>query len=59
MRKYQLESYGQLLIARAAIGGKDGVRVIKLLVDTGSSYNILPFDVLEAIGAQLVLLETG
>ena len=50
MRQYQLESYGNLLLTRTAVSGKDGIRVLKLLVDTGSTYTILPFEILEAIG---------
>ena len=50
MMEYQLESYGNLLLTRAAVGGRDGVRVLKLLIDTGSTYTILPFEILEAIG---------
>lgn len=52
MREYPLERYGQLLITRVAVGDKDGTRVVRLLVDTGSSYTILPFGLLEAIGCQ-------
>ena len=51
MREYKLESYGNLLLTRAAVGDNDGVRVVKLLIDTGSSYTILPFEILEAIGS--------
>lgn len=52
MKKYRLESYGQLLLSRVAVGGRNGLRVVKLLIDTGSSYTILPFDILEAIGSE-------
>lgn len=52
MKKYLLARYGPLLITRAAVGDKDGTRVLRLLVDTGSSYTILPFEVLEAIGSR-------
>ena len=45
-REYQLESYGNLVLTRAAVGGRDGVRVLKLLIDTGSTYTILPFEIL-------------
>jgi aspartyl protease family protein len=55
MREYKLESYGNLFLTRAAVGGKDGVRVVKLLIDTGSSYTILPFEILEAIGSSPIL----
>jgi len=50
MKKYRLELYGRLLIAKAAVGDQNGTRILKLLVDTGSSFTILPFELLEAIG---------
>ena len=50
MKQYQLESCGNLLLTRAAVSGRDGIRVLKLLVDTGSTYTILPFEILEAVG---------
>ena len=31
MKKYRLESYGQLLLSRVAVGGRNGVRVVKSL----------------------------
>jgi len=38
------------LIARAAVTGPAGTKVINLLVDTGSTFTILPVEVLESIG---------
>jgi predicted aspartyl protease len=49
-RSYALTRTGNLLIARAALTGPGGTKVIKLLVDTGSTYTILPVEVLESIG---------
>ncbi|GAI47789.1 unnamed protein product [marine sediment metagenome] len=50
MKKYALQRIGKLLILRAAIFGKEGIRVTKLLVDTGSTYTILPNEVLYSVG---------
>jgi predicted aspartyl protease len=41
---------GSLFVARAAVMGPTGTKVIKLLVDTGSTYTVLPVEVLESIG---------
>ena len=41
---------GRLLTARAAVTGPAGTKVINLLVDTGSTFTILPVEVLESIG---------
>ena len=49
-RSYPLTRVGNLLVARAAISGPGGTKVINLLVDTGSTYTILPVEVLESIG---------
>ena len=49
-RSYTLTRTGNLLIARAAVTGPAGTRVINLLVDTGSTFTILPVEVLESIG---------
>ena len=51
MKRYRLESFGRLLITRAAVSDKNGTRILRLLIDTGSSYTILPFELLEAIGS--------
>jgi len=47
---YPLTRRGNLLIARAAVTGPAGTKVVNLLVDTGSTYTILPVEVLESIG---------
>ena len=50
MTRYPLERIGSLLVTKAAISGPAGVKVVRLLVDTGSVYTILPVEVLESIG---------
>jgi len=50
MKKYILQRIERLLILRASIFGRKGVRVVRLLVDTGSTYTILPNEVLYSIG---------
>ena len=49
-RSYTLTRTGRLLITRAAVRGPAGTKVINLLVDTGSTFTILPVEVLESIG---------
>jgi predicted aspartyl protease len=49
-RSYTLTRSGNLPLARAAVTGPGGTKVINLLVDTGSTYTILPVEVLESIG---------
>jgi predicted aspartyl protease len=49
-RRYTLTRTGSLFVARAAAKGPAGTKVINLLVDTGSTYTILPVEVLESIG---------
>ena len=49
-RSYTLTRTGNLLLARAAVSGPGGTKVINLLVDTGSTYTILPVEVLESVG---------
>lgn len=47
---YTLARVGNLLVTRAAVSGPEGTKVINLLVDTGSTYTILPVEVLESVG---------
>lgn len=48
---YHLERRDRLLLLRAAVGGTNGqASVLRLLLDTGSSYTVLPVEVLEALG---------
>jgi hypothetical protein len=46
MTRYPLEHIGNLLVTKAAVSGPAGVKVVRLLVDTGSVYTILPVEVL-------------
>ena len=50
MTRYPLERVGNLLLTKAAISGPAGVKVVRLLVDTGSVYTIVPVEVLESVG---------
>ena len=52
MARYTLQRVRQLLILRAVVSGKQGTRVVRLLVDTGSTYTILPNEVLSSIGLE-------
>lgn len=50
MTRYPLERVGNLLVTKAAVSGPAGVKVVRLLVDTGSVHTILPVEVLESVG---------
>src|SRR5215813_7064831 len=50
MTRYPLQRLGRLLLTKAAVSGPAGVHVVRLLVDTGSVYTILPVEVLEYLG---------
>jgi predicted aspartyl protease len=50
MRQYRLRRAGSLLITKAAITGPQGTKVLNLLIDTGSTYTIVPTEALEATG---------
>ncbi len=50
MTRYSLMRIGSLLLTKAAVAGPLGVKVLRLLVDTGSVHTILPVEVLESIG---------
>jgi len=50
MIRYSLIRVGSLLLTKAAVAGPSGVKVVRLLVDTGSVYTILPVEVLESVG---------
>jgi hypothetical protein len=51
MTRYSLERVGSLFLTKAAASGPVGVKVVRLLVDTGSVYTILPVEVLESMFA--------
>lgn len=50
MRRYRLRRAGSLLITKAAITGPQDTKVLNLLVDTGSTYTVVPTEALEATG---------
>jgi len=50
MKTYRLANAGTLLLTKAAIAGPDGIKILNLLVDTGSSYTIIPVEALESCG---------
>jgi predicted aspartyl protease len=50
-RIFALQRYGNLLCLRASVRGLSGdLRVVRLLVDTGSSFTVVPVQVLQDIG---------
>jgi predicted aspartyl protease len=50
-RTFSLQRYGNLLCLKASVRGSSGdPRVVRLLVDTGSSYTVVPVQVLLDIG---------
>lgn len=50
MREFALERIGPLLLARAIVYGPKGHRVLRGLIDTGSTFTTVPMEVLENIG---------
>ncbi len=50
MKRYRAERVGSLLLIRGALQGPGGTSVLRLLVDTGASYTVVPVEALEAIG---------
>jgi len=50
-KPYRVHRQGNLLILRAAVGGAGGsVVILRLLLDTGASYTMLPVEAVEALG---------
>lgn len=50
---YRLQKYGTLLVLRAVVIGETGdPRVLRLLLDTGSSFTVLSAAILREIGCQ-------
>jgi predicted aspartyl protease len=53
-RIYRLNRQGNLLWLRASVGrSRENPIVVRLLVDTGSSYTVLPCRILECLGCNL------
>ena len=50
MKIYRLEKHGNLLYTNSAVKGNGIIVAVKLLIDTGSNYTILPFETLIKIG---------
>lgn len=51
---YRANRWGDLLWVRAAVGGKDSsVIKVRLLVDTGASFTLLPSKVVQLVGCNL------
>lgn len=50
MNLYRVEKFGSLLVVRTCLEGIQGRTYPKLLVDTGSTYTIISYEILESIG---------
>jgi clan AA aspartic protease (TIGR02281 family) len=50
---YPLMRWGNLLLLRASLKNQQELRIVQLLIDTGSSFTVLPTDVLAAIGCNV------
>jgi clan AA aspartic protease (TIGR02281 family) len=50
---YPLIQWGNLLLLRASLNNQQELRIVQLLIDTGSSFTVLPSDVLTEIGCNL------
>jgi predicted aspartyl protease len=51
-RIYKAQRYGKLLVVRVGLGSDTlSPRTLRLLVDTGSSYTVLPVSILQALGS--------
>jgi len=55
MKQYPLEKYWNLLFTRGAVKGTQEILTLRLLIDTGSSYTILPVEALESAGYDITL----
>jgi len=55
MRTFLLKRYGSLFYTTGTIKGKNDIVSCKLLIDTGSTYTILPWELLYNIGADPTL----
>ncbi len=50
MKTYTLIRIGKLFATKIALEGSGGKKILTLLLDTGSTYTIIPVEVLEALG---------
>ncbi len=50
MKQYSLEKHWNLLFTQGALKGKKGIVSLRMLIDTGSTYTIVPIEILESIG---------
>lgn len=55
MKKYTLRKYGNLFYTIGAVKGENEVVTCKLLIDTGASYTILPWELLDNLDYHLVI----
>jgi predicted aspartyl protease len=55
VKPYRTERFGSLMIVRACLEGIEVRAYPKLLVDTGSTYTIISYEILEAIGCSPTL----
>ncbi|MCX7855011.1 MAG: retroviral-like aspartic protease family protein [Anaerolineae bacterium] len=53
VRRYRLFRQGYLLVLHSAIGGDRQPRVVRMILDTGAGYTMLPPEILEAVGCDL------
>lgn len=58
MKQYFLEKYWNLLFTRGAVKGPNKIFTLRLLIDTGSSYTILPVEALESSGYDIISSKT-
>ena len=55
MKKYSLKKYGNLFYTICAVKGQSEVVTCKLLIDTGASFTILPWELLDNLGYNLII----
>lgn len=56
-KTYQLEKIGNLLVCKAALIGNGNVEIAKYLIDTGSTYTIIPVELLSSVGYELTTVK--
>lgn len=54
MKSYPLIRIGRLLATKASLKDKGGIKVLTLLIDTGSTYTVVPVEALESVGCSPV-----